>query len=291
MIKKLFAILMIFSIILSLAACGGKKVGGTPSNENKQTSKQSGNDNANDNNDPEQGGSTTKGNSKGGIYTKPGDELTDFMDAFNDAIDPYEGPINHFETDDFSLFNVTMDYVIPQLYISLIGKYDLLAVFGTEEGEYRNATGSVIAFGKEYVRAENGFSPNDKKGDKIVEKGSLDTGTNTLKLDEYVERDGKKVFRTVTEAVLLSDGSFIVQTLQAPHSKENISTKDAGKAYFMVFGNGRLEMIHAEFPYDFDFTYTSISGKAGITVEDMADGYEKIRNLTVEGDMAEAYSY
>ncbi len=291
MLKKLIAVLVILTLVLSLAACG-KKNGGSPADNSKQTTKQADNkpdDDDNDGNDDDD--KPSPGSSKGGIYDKPGEELVSFFDAYDEAIDPFEKPMNEFETDDFSLFDVSMDYLTPQAYMSTIGMYDLLEVFGTDEGEYRKESGGVITFGEEFIRDKNGFSPNDLEGDKVVEKGSLDTKSNTLKLEQYVERDGELMRRMVLETVLLSNGTWVSQVFHVNFSMADRGIEDAGKAYFMAFDKDTLEMLTAKFDYDFEFTYTSIEGKSNVDVEDMAKGYELLRGLTIKNGKAEAKKY
>ncbi|HOE55989.1 MAG TPA: hypothetical protein PLI20_00125 [Bacillota bacterium] len=73
-----------------------------------------------------------------------------------------------------------MDYLSPGIQIASIELYDSLEVFGKNRGEYRESKGNVITFGMNYTMEEDGFSPDDKKGDVVVEKGSLDTSDNTL---------------------------------------------------------------------------------------------------------------
>ena len=291
MLKKLIAVLVILTLVFSLAACG-KKNGGSPADNSKQTTKQADNKPDDDDNDGNyDDDKPSPGSSKGGIYDKPGEELVSFFDAYDDAIDPFEKPMNEFETDDFSLFDVTMDYITPLAYISTIGMYDLLEVFGTDEGEYRKEAGGVITFGKEYIRDENGFSPNDLEGDKVVEKGSLDTKSNTLKLEQSVERDGEIMRRLVLETALLPNGTWVSQVFHVNFSMADRGIEDAGKAHFITFNKDTLEMLVAKFDYDFEFTYNSIEGKSNVSVEDMAQGYELLRGLTVKNGKAEAKNY
>lgn len=290
MLKKLIAVLVILTLVLSLAACG-KKSGGSPTDSSKQTTGQADNKPDDDDNDANDDDKPSPDNSNGSIYDTPGEELISFVDAYDLAIDPFERPMNEFETDDFSLFEVTMDYITPLAYISTIGMYDLLEVFGTDEGEYRKEAGGVITFGKEYIRDENGFSPNDQQGDKVVEKGSLDTKSNTLKLEQSVERDGEIMRRLVLETALLPNGTWVSQVFHVNFSMADRGIEDAGMAYLMSFDKDTLEMLTAKFDYDFDFTYNSIEGKSNIGVEDMAEGYELLRGLTIKNGKAEARKY
>lgn len=224
------------------------------------------------------------------VGNTPGSELTDFYTLYDNALDPFEGPINSWETDDFSMFDAAMDYYSPSIHFVTISLYDLIYLFGADEGEYREVNGNLIEFGKEYIREEDGFSPNDKKGDLYVEKGVFDNSAKTLFFESYTERDGQKVSRTVSEVVALSDGTFIVQTL-SKYMPYDERVKDKGNAHFMVFDSDKLEVIKTDFEPDVNFTYNSIIGKGKTTVEDLAQGYTLVRKMTVVDGMASVEKY
>ena len=220
----------------------------------------------------------------------PGEELTNFYSLYDDVISQHEAAVNAWETDDFFMFDASMDYFATSIHIVGMSLYDLLEIFGANEGEYKKSNGNLIEFGKEYTRAEDGFSPSDKKGDVYVEKGILDTSANTLYFESYSERAGVKISRAVSEIVALSDGTFIVQTLSKPMPYDE-RTEDKGNAYFMVFGADRLEVIKASFEPDANFTYDSIIGKGNTTPEDMAKSYTLIRKMTIADGAATVEKY
>jgi hypothetical protein len=301
--KKIFAILLILTIAISASACGKKKKSddkSVQSGSNKQAAEQINNEKeevdetsqATETNEAETAEDKTQQDvgSSGGIYRNSGEELSDFYDAFDNAMDKYEKAINSYETDDFELFDVSFDFLVPSACILNIGSYDHLDIFGTDEGEYREASGGVIKFGEEFTREEDGFNPNDKKGDIVREEGKLDTSTNTLTLEKTVERSGELISREVTEMIMLSDGTFISQILsKKPPRDERV--EDKGNAYFVRCGRDKLEIIKADFEPDVDFTYESIVGKGDISPEDMSQGYVKVRKLTIQDDEAIAEKY
>lgn len=220
----------------------------------------------------------------------PGEELSDFYSLYDDVLSQHEAAVNTWETDDFSMFDASMDYFSTSLHIVGMSLYDVLEVFGTDEGEYRNTNGNLIEYGKEYTRAEDGFSPSDKKGDIYVEKGILDTSANTLYFESYSERGGEKISRAISEVVALSDGTFIVQTIRK-NALYDDRIEDKGDAYFMVFDSNRLEVIKGKFEPDVNFTYDSIIGKGNTTPKDMAQGYTLIRKMTIIDGVATVEKY
>jgi hypothetical protein len=170
-----------------------------------------------------------------------------------------------------------------------MGMYDSLEVFGTDEGQYREKSGGVIKFGKEFTREEDGFGPSAKKGDVVREEGNLDTSSNALVFETSIERSGELIKREVAEVVMLTDGTFIAQILSKPVPQDNV--EDKGNAYFVRCGKDDLEIIKARFEPDVNFTYDSILGKGDSTPEDMSQGYEKIRKLTVKNGEAATEKY
>lgn len=210
----------------------------------------------------------------------PGMELSGFYAFYDNAISRFEGPINKWETDDFFMFDAAMDYFFPSIHFVSMGLYDTLEFFGTDNGEYKEVDGNIVKFGKEYTRDEDGFSPNDKKGDIVGEIGILDSSAKTLSFETYIKRDGELISRVISEVVALSDGKFIVQSLSKTPLNDD-RYEDTGNAYFMVFDSDRLEIIKAKFSPDVNFTYNSIIGKGNTTVEDMSQDYTLDRKSVV----------
>jgi hypothetical protein len=224
------------------------------------------------------------------VSNTAGSELTNFYTFYNDAIAAFEGPINSWNTEDFFMFDAAMDYYMPSIHFVSMSIYDALYFFGNEGGEYKEINGDIIEFGKESTMEEDGFSPNDKQGDIVVEKGILDNSAKTLYFESYTERDGQKISRGISEVAALSDGTFVVQTLTKNLIYDD-RLEDKGNAYFMVFDSNKLEVIKAAFTPDVNFTYDSIIGKGKMTVEDMAQGYSPLRKMTVADGVASVEKY
>lgn len=299
--KKIFAVLLILTIAFSMAACGKKKKSNDKSTQSgsKQTVEQVSNgkeevdetSQATEVNEAEAGEDKAQqdNGSSSGINYVSGEELLAFYTAFDDAISKFEQPINEYATEDFSLIDVGMDPLAPLTPILNMGMYDSLEVFGTDEGQYREKSGGVIKFGKEFTREEDGFGPSAKKGDVVREEGNLDTSSNALVFETSIERSGELIKREVAEVVMLTDGTFIAQILSKPVPQDNV--EDKGNAYFVRCGKDDLEIIKARFEPDVNFTYDSILGKGDSTPEDMSQGYEKIRKLTVKNGEAATEKY
>jgi len=303
MYKKIFAVLLVIAIIISSAACGKKKGsndkpaqsgGGKQAVEqvDKETEAADGESHATEPNETEAGEDKAQkdNGSPGGINYKSGEELLSFYTAFDDAISKFEQPISEYATEDFSLIDVGMDPLAPLTPILNMGMYDSLEVFGTKEGEYKEKSGSVIKYGKEFTREEDGFDPKNKKGDVVKEEGKLDTSTNTLTFESTVKRSGELIERVVEEVVMLPDGTFIAQVFSkyVPRDERN---KDKGNAYFVRCGKDELVIIKAEFEPDVNFTYNSIVGKGDISPEDMSQGYTKVRKTSVRDGVANVEKY
>lgn len=291
--KKMNTILLILVLVLSvsLTACG-ESGGNKPSDSAIPTVTQPDDMGDNDNEAPE--GNDTTGNNhdeQGGIYKEVGEELTDFFSAFESSMNVYEPAVNAFETEDFEIFDAASDYLISLAYIGNIASYDYSASSGNDEGKVREESGGVVTFSQNLTRTKDGFSPNDKTGDVVSMSGTLDTSTNTLLFESSVQRDDAVITRMVTEAVMLSDGTFLVQLLNKPIPQTDRGIADKGEAYFVRCGKDKLEIIKASFAPDVNFTYTSIAGKTDSKPEDMAQGYEKIRKMTAEGGNANVEKY
>ena len=303
MVKKIFAVLLVIAIIISSAACGKKKKsddkteqssGGKQAVEqaDKETGETDGSTQATESNEADAGeNNTQKDNaSPGGVNYQPGEELFSFYTALDDAMSKFEGPINSFETEDFSLIDVGMDYLAMFTPLLYMGTYDNLEIFGTDEGEYREASGSVIKFGKEFTRKEDGFDPQNKKGDDVKEEGILDTSTNTLTYEYTVKRSGELIERLIEEVVILPDGTIIAQVFSKKLPRDE-RFEDKGNAYFIRCEKDELVIIKADFEPDVNYTYSSIVGKGDVSPDDMSQGYKKVRKTTVRDDKANVEKY
>ena len=237
--------------------------------------------------------------SKGGIYDEPGMEMSDFYDAFNDAMGNFERAVNSYETDDFDLIDVGGDFIAPTINIVNITQYDYLesgdnAKETGNNGDFdavREKNGSIISFSESMTREENGFGRDDLKGDVIESHGTLNTETNTLIIEGTTTRDGQIISRSVSEVVMLPDGTFLAQCIDKPKKPTDDRIEDKGIARFVYCSKDKLEIIAAKIDPDVNFTYESIIGNPDATPETMSEGYNKLRQLVVENDTATAKKY
>ncbi len=237
--------------------------------------------------------------SKGGIYTEPGMEMSDFYSAFNEAMGRFERAVNSYEPDDFDLFDVGSDFIVPTLNIVSISQYDYLesgdnAKETGNNGDFdavREKNGSNITFSQSMTREENGFGRDNLKGDVIESHGTLNTETNTLILEGTTTRDGQIIARSVNEVVMLPDGTFLAQCIDKPMKPSDDRVEDKGIARFVYCSKDKLDIITAHFEPDVNFAYESIVDNTGATPESMSEGYKKVRQLLVEDDVATAKKY
>lgn len=219
-----------------------------------------------------------------------GNELSEFFTMYSNALDIFEGPISDWEPSDFFLLDAALDYMVPSMKVVDMSFYDSLFIFGKDEGEYKEVSGNIVKFGKDYIRAEDGYTSNEKQGDHVVVKAELDTSANTLVYETYIERDGELVAREVTEIVKLSDGTYMSQALSKTIPMDE-RLEDKGNAYFLVFNSKKLEVIKAKFEPNVNFSYSSIIGKSKLSVDEMAQGYTLIRKMTVDNGKVDLVTY
>jgi len=212
----------------------------------------------------------------------------------------FEGAINSYESDDFELITgIGFDYLVPTAAIVNLPPYDYLepgdnAKETGKNGKFdavREKNGDIITFSQTYTNEEDGFGPNDKKGDVKTYQGKLDTKNNTLEYEYIIERNGEVVSRSITEIVRLSDGSYLAQVFEIPQKPYDDRMKHEGHAYLLSCDDEKFEMIVARFEPDYNLKYKSIIGDAGASLESMADGYERLREYTVTEDMVNAIKY
>jgi len=237
--------------------------------------------------------------SKDGIYKEPGMELSDFYDAYNGALSRFEQPINEFNPDDFSLFDIGFDYLAATINVVNIVQFDYLepgdnAKETGKNGEFdavREKIGNIIVFSESMTRKEDGFGEDNLKGDVVERHGFLNTETNTLVLEGTTKRDGQIISRFVNEVVILPDGTILAQIFDKPKKPLDERIEDKGNAYFVHCTQDKLEIIKASFEPDVNFKFETIVGKPDATPETMSEGYKKVRRLVAENGVATAMKY
>ena len=306
--KKIISLILVCIFVFSLAACGGKKSdndrSGSDTNRSDNTSQStganasSGNNSRNDNNNS---GNNSNGNSNNNGRDNNNDssdsdlDLTEFTDTFMDALGIVSGRFDPVMNDsDISPFR-SLELSPASLIIGRIapfGLYEnpLMESMKDSVGGYIERNGSVVTFGTDYLlKAENVYTNAQAVDDREVISGKVDFASNTFTWEEYTQRDGEMIRRTVAEGVLLSDKSVVLQYLCVSFSTSEEETD--GIALFFTSDPDNLKIIRGSFPHDVDFKYTSIVGKSSITAEDMASGYDLMWNIISDLDKASSESY
>ncbi|HHU90482.1 MAG TPA: hypothetical protein GXZ22_05435 [Clostridiaceae bacterium] len=83
----------------------------------------------------------------------------------------------------------------------------------------------------------------------------------------------------------------MAQILEKPKKPSDDRIEDKGTAHFIYCSEDKLEIITAHFDPDVNFTYESITGNPDAIPETMSEGYNKVRQLLVEDDIATAMKY
>jgi len=284
--KRVLALITVCILLVSLAACGGKKTDASWPGADTSNGKQN---TADDNS----GGNGNSGAGKRDEDT--GMALTDFSSEFIDAVGSvsgrFEAVLNASEINPMRQLELNAVTMI----IALVATYDLYdnaltAGLVRDNGGYREKNGNIITFGEDYKRTEaNVYSKNQAAGDHEVIEGKVDLSTNTVTWESYTERDGVKISRTVLEGVLNKDGSVMMQFLAVDIPQNGIDPE--GKAIFITADANNLKVIRGTFTHDTGFTFTSIVGKNAMTAEDMAAGYTLVWNIVSDLEKAESTKY
>ena len=307
--KKIISLILICIFAFSLAACGGKKSdndrSASDTNRLDNASQSTGADtssgnNSRDNNNSSgnnsNGNSNSNNNGRGNNDSSDSDlDLTEFTDTFIDALGIVSGRFDPVMNDsDISPFRL-LELSSASLVIGRIapfGLYEnpLMESMKDSVGGYIERNGSVVTFGTDYLlKAENVYTNAQAVDDREVISGQVDFATNTFTWEEYTQRDGEMIRRTVAEGVLLSDKSVVMQYLCVSFSTSEEETD--GIALFFTSDPDNLKIIRGSFPHDVDFKYTSIVGKGNTTAEDMASGYDLMWNIISDLDKASSESY
>lgn len=300
-INKLLAALLIVSLLF--AGCGRSTTSGSKGSKDvseKQTVKDKEKDEPKKTDKADSEKPKEPEESKGSTDKEPGSELADFYEAFDSAMKRYERAINTYESPDFTLAtSIGFDYLTPTMTILNITQIDFIEMGDNarETGKVgkfdavRERKGDTITYSLSLTNEEDGFSPDDLKGDVKNTMGALYTKNNTLEQEEIIERDGQVISRTVCEIVMLPDGSYLAQIIQVPKKPADERLEHKGTAYFYYCGKDKLQMIVTRFEPDYTFSYESIIGNPDASLETMAEGYERIREYTIEGDEVDAKKY
>lgn len=286
--KKIIIIALIACMAISiLSGCGSKPADANGDNTVQTEVKNS--------DSPDNGESSPDSSSvdPGGIYKTAGSELTDFQDALLNSEKVFEDALGSEEISSTATLDAQMAIALPNMAILSLSFYDLLSTEDVPKAEgklalsgfdgVREKSSDEIKFSANHTYTED--TSMNKVGDKYSEKGSLNTKTNTLVIELISERDGKTTSRTVYEAVILKDGTYIIQYFNAAVStKEDASVNTT--AVFKRFNNNEYVAVTGDFEGKTDFSYDSIAGKGDLQPDAMAKNYSVTGKFTVKDGKA-----
>lgn len=140
---------------------------------------------------------------------------------------------------------------------------------------FKEIDGGVVKFGCEYVWEEEQMGLHEK-GDKIIESGRFDIGKKQLAKEEFIERGGKKISRSIYELMRLPDGRYIAQSFYVREGKE-------ASCVFISMNNKEIEVIIATGDKSVNLQYKSILGASNVSPTDMAQGYKPVMVVKTTG--------
>jgi len=219
-----------------------------------------------------------------GVRLNPGSEFADFSNAFGNAETPFSNLFYNYAesiTDTQSSFDFMMAYndVINTgfWYESFFDMQD-----GTHTLDWpaleaaRQTSGDVVTVLVDDTLKDD--YANAKKGDHMRLKATLDTKNLTLGCERVLKRGGEYLERAVTEAVILPDGTMLLQRF----IKGTDPVYGERLAIFMRISGGSYSALVAEIGTDYGYTYDSILGKGDMTAGEMARGCALTHEFTVE---------
>jgi len=250
---KLLHVLITLSILIGIfTGCGADKA-----DFNASSSKSSPSEVPEDNTQkpPEDSGQEPPETVKTGKFPS----LQDYIDVIVELEGLHEAAINRY--DGMPVLEVPSALVS----IATLPMYEILNLedkdgrfegigFGSGMPEFIEKNGAQITFGRDGVREEDGFSPEDKKGDRIVEQGSLDGDKGSLRTEHYTERNGAKVNRYVIQSVL-TDADSIALLYQYGKSGDRSNST----AVFLTAGKNHYNFVVATGDGDADFAEIPLS--------------------------------
>jgi len=250
---KLLHVLITLSILIGIfTGCGADKA-----DFNASSSKSSPSEVPEDNTQkpPEDSGQEPPETVKTGKFPS----LQDYIDVIVELEGLHEAAINQY--DGMPVIEVPSAI----LSIALLPMYEIHNLdekdgrfegigFGSGMPEFIEKSGTQITFGRDGVREEDGFSPEDKKGDRIVEQGSFDGDKGSLRTEHYTERNGAKVNRYVVQSVL-TDGESFALLYQYGKSGDGSNAS----AVFLTAGKNHYNFVVATGDGDADFSEIPLS--------------------------------
>lgn len=230
-----FGLLIVLTIGI-LAGCGTKDAANTSS----MTSEQQGGTSA----------KPAKAQDTGSTKGKRFDSLKDFCDAVTEIESKHEAIINEY--DGMPVIEVPAAFM-PIVTAPIFEMLNLDNKDGRFEGDnpisgvkqFIEKKGPNITFGNDYIRHKDGFSPNDKKGDRVVANGSFDGNKGIFKLEEYSQRDGVYISKTNIWCRLTDDDTVLLFYQFGNNTDIRGDEKISDTAIFLTTGKNHYDFVIA----------------------------------------------
>ncbi len=211
-----------------LTGCGGDSPKDTYSSELSGSQTES--------NDPT-GGDDAGSNSYKGVNFNT---IYDYTNAVTEIEGQHEAVINQYED------MPVLELPAAMLPIVTANMYEMLNLEEkdgrfeeTEDStgvtKFLEKKGTDIRFGFDGIRNQDGFSPDDKKGDRIVESGTLDGKKGHFKSESFTERAGSVLERSMVQCNLINGDTVAILYQFGKSSGENRTTSvfiSAGKDHY-----------------------------------------------------------
>jgi hypothetical protein len=177
--------------------------------------------------------------------------ISDLAGYWNDLYTANEAVLNAYEG------MPIMETVTPGLcFISGAG-YDLLNLENADgrfEGDlmfsgykgFVEKSGGQFTFGYEGVLEEDGFGPNNKKGDKQVENGNCDLDKGYFYADNYTDRAGSIIVRSTSVFQKHEDGSMSTIVIDGSTQNYNGDAELTTSYIFIRNGKDQYDLIVAK---------------------------------------------
>lgn len=268
---KVVSILLCFTLMLW--GCGGA--------QNKNPGNTSGS--------PSVSTSTDKPNNEKPNEVKPNVEepkaggafktISDISDKWNELHSQNEAVINAYEIPIMELVTGGLCFISGVQYDLLNldnkdGRFEGKLMLAGWQGFVEKA-GNKLTFGYDAVREKNGFSPNDKVGDKLAEKGSFDLSKEYYITEQFTERDGKKINRSYYEFKRLGDGSMISLELGGNMFDIKGNEKPTSDATYIKSGKDTYDFVIARAEKGTGFEPISFANNGDMTKDQAIAAFQK----------------
>jgi hypothetical protein len=222
------------------------------------------------------GGSPAANAAKSGApaaaVTKVAKNINDLGVLWNDLYKQNEKVITNYDG------MPIMELVTPAIAFMNGAFYDMLNI-DNKEGRFDGTIpmsgvkgfvekkGAKITFGSDHTLEKDGFGAAAKKGDRVVEAGSVDLEKKMYVMETYTERGGNKIARNFCEFKGQSDGSMISITQDGHALTARGETELGDSVIYLHNGKGQYDFVVASAKTGPGFKSLSFAEKGDLTKE------------------------